>query len=120
MIKQSKDRFDFAKDTKSAKLHLVGFFKQPLSTTQVDLVVNDITDRTPREVLKATRSTEAPGKTSLQTDVELDQSTFPNGSAKLQFIMKGGATVLASGQALLIGEAPKTGGKVNFSEDGKK
>jgi hypothetical protein len=119
--KNHKQSLTYDKKTKKLQVYYAAFFAQPVDDIQVNFAIYDITNGLPNKVKKG--SWEAfmgrKGERVLFNSVELDQEDIEM-NKKYMFTIERGRTILAKGEVILRGEAPKYSGKVDFSEEDTK
>ena len=119
--KNHKTSLTYDKKTKKLQVYYAAFFAQPVDDYQVNFAIYDITNGMPGKVKKG--SWEAfmgkKGERVLFNSVELDQEDIEM-NKKYLFAIERKGSILAKGELILRGEAPKYSGKVDFSEDDTK
>jgi hypothetical protein len=115
--KNHKTSLTYDKKTKKLQVYYAAFFAQPVDDYQVNFAIYDITNGLPNKVKKG--SWEAfmgkKGERVLFNSVELDQEDIEM-NKKYMFAIERRGSILAKGELILRGEAPKYSGKVDFSE----
>lgn len=109
--KQGSGRLTFDKEKKALKLHVIGFFKKPLTGTELEVVVSDVTVE-PKQLRKVPSNTSGPGESIVQTTIDLTQASFPDGSGKVRVEMRADDAVVALGEVIVVGQDAKFVGKV--------
>ncbi len=119
--KNHKTALTYDKKTKKLQVYYAAFFAQPVDDYQVNFAIYDITNGMPNKVKKG--SWEAfmgkKGERVLFNSVELDQEDIEM-NKKYLFAIERRGSILAKGELILRGEAPKYSGKVDFSEEDTK
>lgn len=119
--KNHKTSLTYDKKTKKLQVYYAAFFAQPVDDYQVNFAIYDITNGMPNKVKKG--SWEAfmgkKGERVLFNSVELDQEDIEM-NKKYMFAIERRGSILAKGELILRGEAPKYSGKVDFSEEESK
>ena len=119
--KNHKTSLTYDKKTKKLQVYYAAFFAQPVDDFQVNFAIYDITNGMPNKVKKG--SWEAfmgkKGERVLFNSVELDQEDIEM-NKKYMFAIERRGSILAKGELILRGEAPKYSGKVDFTEEDTK
>lgn len=119
--KNHKSSLTYDKKTKKLQVYYAAFFSQPVDDYQVNFVIYDITNGVQGKIKKG--SWEAfmgrKGERVLFNSVELDQEDLEM-NKKYMFAIQRGSSILAKGEIILRGEAPKYSGKVDFTEEDTK
>ncbi len=119
--KNNKTSLTYDKKTKKLQVYYAAFFAQPVDDYQVNFAIYDITNGMPNKVKKG--SWEAfmgkKGERVLFNSVELDQEDIEM-NKKYMFAIERRGSILAKGELILRGEAPKYSGKVDFTEEDTK
>ena len=119
--KNHKSSLTYDKKTKKLQVYYAAFFALPVDDVQVNFAIYDITNGMPNKVKKG--SWEAfmgrKGERVLFNSVELDQEDIEM-NKKYLFAIERRGSILAKGEIILRGEAPKYSGKVDFTEEETK
>lgn len=119
--KNHKSSLTYDKKTKKLQVYYAAFFAQPVDDVQVNFAIYDITNGFSSKVKKG--SWEAfmgrKGERVLFNSVELDQEDIEM-NKKYLFAIERRGSILAKGEIILRGEAPKYSGKVDFTEEETK
>ncbi len=119
--KNHKTSLTYDKKTKKLQVYYAAFFAQPVDDIQVNFAIYDITNGLAGKVKKG--AWEAfmgrKGERVLFNSVELDQEDIEM-NKKYLFAIERRGTILARGDVILRGEAPKYSGKVDFSDEDTK
>jgi hypothetical protein len=118
---QSKTNFYENKETKSWKIHFIGFLKSPLNDLEYLVKIYDVTSRQQMLLSTFEQFTDSRGQKTLTSSVVLERKQF-GVNKELLVTMEWKGRVLASGRLKILGEGDKFTGKVDFSEEeaGKK
>ncbi|MCS6913363.1 MAG: hypothetical protein RMK29_02610 [Myxococcales bacterium] len=108
----------YDKKTGKAQVYYGAFFAQPVNDVQVNFVIYDITSGYAAKVKKG--SWEAfmgrKGERVLFNSVELDKEDLEM-NRKYLFAIESNHRIIAKGEVILRGEAPRYSGKVEFTEE---
>ena len=116
---QAKTNFYENKETKSWKVHFIGFLKQPLNDLEYLVKIYDVTGRQQQLLSTFEQFTDERGQKTLTSSVVLERKSF-GVNKELMVTMEHKGRVLASGRLKILGEGEKFTGKVDFSEDEKE
>lgn len=119
--KLHKPSLFYDKKTGKLTIYYAAFFAQPVNDVQVNFVIYDITGGANAKVKKG--AWEAflgrKGERAIFNSVELDKEDIEM-NKKYLFAIESARVIIAKGEMLLRGEAPKYSGKVDFSEEDTK
>lgn len=113
---QSKSNFYENKETKSWKIHFIGFLKQPLNDVEYLVKIYDVGTRPQMLLSTFEQFTDSRGQKTLTSSVVLKREQF-GVNKHLLVTMESKGRVLASGRLKILGEGDKFKGKVDFSEE---
>lgn len=119
---QSKTNFWENKESKSWKIHFIGFLKSPLNDLEYLVKIYDVTARQQMLLSTFEQFTDSRGQNTLTSSVVLERKQF-GVNKELLVTMESKGRVLASGRLKILGEGEKFTGKVDFSDEeatGKK
>ncbi len=119
---QSKTNFYENKESKSWRIHFIGFLKSPLNDVEYLVKIYDVSTRPQMLLSTFEQFTDSRGQKTLTSSVVLERRQF-GVNKELLVTMESKGKVLASGRLKILGEGEKFTGKVDFSEDeagGKK
>ena len=119
---QSKTNFWENKESKSWKIHFIGFLKSPLNDLEYLVKIYDVTGRQQMLLSTFEQFTDSRGQNTLTSSVVLERKQF-GVNKELLVTMESKGRVLASGRLKILGEGEKFTGKVDFSDEeatGKK
>jgi hypothetical protein len=112
----SKSNFYENKETKSWKIHFIGFLKSPLNDLEYLIKIYDVSGRQQMLLSTFEQFTDSRGQRTLTSSVVLERKSF-GVNKQLMITMEWKGRVLASGRLKILGEGDKFSGKVDFSED---
>jgi hypothetical protein len=113
---QSKTNFYENKETKSWKIHFIGFLKKPLNDLEYLVKIYDVSGRQQMLLSTFEQFTDSRGQNTLTSSVVLERKSF-GVNKELMITMESKGRVLASGRLKILGEGDKFSGKVDFSEE---
>jgi len=119
--KLHKSSLFYDKKTGKLTVYYAAFFAKPVNDVQVNFVIYDITSGEKSKVKKG--AWEAfmgrKGERALFNSVEVDKEDIEM-NKKYLFAIESKHMIIAKGEVILRGEAPKYSGKVEFSEEDTK
>lgn len=117
--KQSKTKFQEDKENKRWKIQFAAFFRRPLNDLEVTVRIYDITGK--QKVLKVAfeQYLNGRGQKEIISNIKLEREKFGVNRRLLMEIVSRNK-VLAKGTFMILGEAEKFSGKVEFTEEETK
>ena len=104
------------KQKKSWKIYYAAFFKKPLNDLELTVKLYDITDGSKKLVSSYEQYMNTRGEKSVNSHITLDRDFFGVNKHILMTVETKGY-ILSSGKFMILGEAEKYSGEVNFTEE---